>query len=427
VPRVGFTHVDDPKSVGRRLKEARQRAGLTQRDLSFPGCTSAYISRIEAGARTPSLQLIHEFARMLRVSPEYLASGVDTTDRAGDLVEAEVALRLGDLDHAAELYESRLNADDADRNALAGLGEIALRAGRFDDAIGYLERAVDAPDEGLVGDPRPVENLARAYAFAGALENAIALLERAAEDAAQRQALVETFRFNVLLANALIDSGEFQKAEVVLARTLKTCQELRDPLATARVFWSQSRLHTHNDDPELGARYARKALAILERAENESYVAMAYHLLAYAEIEAGNAEAALEQLERGREHFGPNLTPRDEAKFSMEETRALLQLGQTSDAANKAAVALGKIELLDAQDRGRAYLLLGDVFRASGDDERAVELLELAVEILEKDGKPYVVEAASRLADLLEEKGRPEEALAVLKRAVSHGRSHLRA
>jgi hypothetical protein len=72
-------------------------------------------------------------------------------------------------------------------------------------------------------------------------------------------------------------------------------------------------------------------------------------------------------------------------------------------------------------------MLLGDVFRASGDDERALELLELAVEILEQEGKPYVVEAASRLAELLEERGRPDEALAVLKRAVSHTRTQIRA
>ncbi|HEY6054431.1 MAG TPA: helix-turn-helix transcriptional regulator, partial [Gaiellaceae bacterium] len=74
MPRSASTHVDDPKSVGRRLREAREAAGISQRKLAFPGCTSAYISRIEAGQRIPSLQLIHEFARRLRVSPEWLAT-----------------------------------------------------------------------------------------------------------------------------------------------------------------------------------------------------------------------------------------------------------------------------------------------------------------------------------------------------------------
>jgi predicted transcriptional regulator len=54
VPRSLTTHIDSPKAVGRRLKEARDRSGLSQRQLAFPGCTAAYISRIEAGARVPS-------------------------------------------------------------------------------------------------------------------------------------------------------------------------------------------------------------------------------------------------------------------------------------------------------------------------------------------------------------------------------------
>ena len=56
------SHVDDPAAVGRRLKEARLAAGLSQRQLSFPGCSAAYISRLEAGDRVPSLQLLRKLA-----------------------------------------------------------------------------------------------------------------------------------------------------------------------------------------------------------------------------------------------------------------------------------------------------------------------------------------------------------------------------
>ena len=59
------SHVDDPAAVGRRLKEARLAAGLSQRQLSFPGCSAAYISRLEAGDRVPSLQLLRKLALKL--------------------------------------------------------------------------------------------------------------------------------------------------------------------------------------------------------------------------------------------------------------------------------------------------------------------------------------------------------------------------
>jgi len=73
--RTRVDYFDDPVQLGRRLREAREAAGLSQRELSFPGCTAAYISRIEKGERVPSLQLIREFAQQLEVNEEWLARG----------------------------------------------------------------------------------------------------------------------------------------------------------------------------------------------------------------------------------------------------------------------------------------------------------------------------------------------------------------
>jgi transcriptional regulator with XRE-family HTH domain len=107
-------HVDDPVAVGRRLKEARLAAGMSQRALSLPGCSSAYISRLEAGDRVPSLQLLRKLAQKLGVDEEYLARGVARVEQGPpELVEAEVALRLGEVDLARERYETVLEATSA--------------------------------------------------------------------------------------------------------------------------------------------------------------------------------------------------------------------------------------------------------------------------------------------------------------------------
>jgi len=60
------------ETVGARLRRLRIERGLSQRDLSAPGITYAYISRIEAGARTPSMKALRMLARKLGVTPEYL-------------------------------------------------------------------------------------------------------------------------------------------------------------------------------------------------------------------------------------------------------------------------------------------------------------------------------------------------------------------
>jgi len=108
------SHVDDPAAVGQRLKEARIAAALSQRQLSFPGCSAAYISRLEAGDRVPSLQLLRKLARKLNADDEYLATGVKRVEQAPpEFAEAEVARRLGDAVLAKERYERVLEATSA--------------------------------------------------------------------------------------------------------------------------------------------------------------------------------------------------------------------------------------------------------------------------------------------------------------------------
>ncbi len=63
------------ETVGRRLRRLRLEQGLSQRDLSAPGITYAYISRIEAGTRQPSVKALRMLARKLGVTPEYLETG----------------------------------------------------------------------------------------------------------------------------------------------------------------------------------------------------------------------------------------------------------------------------------------------------------------------------------------------------------------
>ena len=90
--RERIPHVDDRHAVGTRLLEVRRSAGLSQRDLAFPGCSGAYISRIERGERIPSLQVLRELALRCEVSEAHLAWGRKEPLDAGvaDRLEAVV-------------------------------------------------------------------------------------------------------------------------------------------------------------------------------------------------------------------------------------------------------------------------------------------------------------------------------------------------
>ncbi|HEX4525522.1 MAG TPA: helix-turn-helix domain-containing protein [Gaiellaceae bacterium] len=419
MPRSLTTHIDSPREVGVRLKDARERAGLSQRQLAFPGCTAAYISRIEAGARVPSLQMIQQLALRVDVSGQWLATGVEpaTADPA-ELIEAEVALRLGEVEEAERLYRAHLQPGDPARGAaLAGLGQIAFRAERIEQAIELFEQAIEARKGSTLADPGAVDSLGRAYAISGAMESSIALFERALSEATAAEALVEQLRFAVLLANALIDVGAFGKAERALAEVIAIAlRSDDDPVTSARIFWSQSRLHSMRGERQLAGRYARRALEILERTENDSYVALAYNLLAYTEIESGNYAEALELIARGRALLGDS-GKRAAARFAIEEARALIGLDRYADAARAASKALELLETMQPADRGRAFVTLADVFLASGDAVRGRMLLEQGFDNLIEHGNRFALEAGRRLADLLESEGDTAGALEVLKRA----------
>jgi tetratricopeptide (TPR) repeat protein len=144
---------------------------------------------------------------------------------------------------------------------------------------------------------------------------------------------------------------------------------------------------------------------------------MAHHLLAYAEIEAGNGDEALRLLERGRELFGTELGPRDDAKFAVDEARALMIAGRNAEAARRAAHALQLLDVVAPGDRSRAYLALAGVFSTAGDGERAKMLLGQALDLASDHAPAQVLEIARRMADVLEQEGDTQGALQVLKRA----------
>lgn len=120
--RARTPHYDSPDEVGKRLHAAREAAGLSQRDLAFPGCSAAYISRIERGERVPSLQVMRELARRTGVTEATLAYG-------REVVNPDVALRI----RAVEAAEA--NGDsEARATAYAALARAASKAARSANA-----------------------------------------------------------------------------------------------------------------------------------------------------------------------------------------------------------------------------------------------------------------------------------------------------
>jgi tetratricopeptide (TPR) repeat protein len=424
LPRRKSTHVDDPAAVGRRLREARERSGISQRQLSFDGCSPAYISRIEAGERIPSLQLLREMGRRLGVSEDYLATGLEREAGGEDrtLLDAEVSLRLGDADEAERMYRSVQESAETSAiqaRALAGLGQIAFDRGEPRQAIELLERALRVGHLEAASQPALADTLGRAHAAVGDHGPAIRLFREALRHAEERKDQVESVRFGVLLANAYIDAGEFGEAETLLERTVELAPDSADPIFRAKVYWSQSRLYTLRDDATTAARYARKALELLELTEHTLYAARAHHLLASVELDRGNAADAIELLDRGLPLVQAGGNKLETALFQLEKARALVKLNRKEEAEALAAESTSVLTDVSSSDAGRGLSVTGEIYESLGNRAKAQSFYEQAAALLEADGDRYLVEVYGKLAALHEAEGRSDEALAVLKKAMS--------
>lgn len=418
--RIESTHVDDPRSVGQRLRQARAAAGLTQRQLAYPGCTAAYISLIESGARVPSYQILLELGRRLGVSADHLAFGKEAAAKDDPLFAAELAARLGDGGEARAVYEAIIAeslSPPVVARARIGLGLLAFESGDYESAIDLLE-------DGLAGTkPGPAtavaaDRLGRAYALTGRFAEALWLFGRYLSAAKKRGDRLDSVRFAVLLANTQIDRGDYGAAEAALSEILDDARNAADPTDRAFVYWTQSRLHSAQNEPELASRFGRLALASLEQTEHTDYVASAFILLATLENDQGHpaeARALLEQAEPIVRAAGSRYKV---GLLDLERARAELGLGNREEAASR---ALGSLPLLadsSPTNAGRSYSLAASVFKELGDTERALELYELAAETFPTDDR-HAAEAYAAMAEIAETAGRKDDAIAYLKRALA--------
>src|ERR671934_664917 len=108
------------ETIGQRLRRLRTDRGLSQREIASPGVSYAYISRIEAGSRNPSVKALRMLAAKLGVPEEYLEYGEQPVDNEPPPGSAQWRGRWGDEHRrsararrrSAHLHAGRRDASD---------------------------------------------------------------------------------------------------------------------------------------------------------------------------------------------------------------------------------------------------------------------------------------------------------------------------
>lgn len=409
--RPAPTHVDDPRALGMRLRRLRRDRGLTLAELSFPGCTASFLSRIERGARVPAVPVLDQLAKRLGVTPEQLAGRTPGgAIAAGRIAVAELAMRMGepDAEHQLEalLAEARSAADPhAESRALEALAALAADRGRDEHAASLLEQA-RACDPAATPRMRPglYEELGRAYAAQGDLVQACVVLREALDDAWRPPADPSAVaRFGLFLASALTDQGSFAAAEQTLAEVLAVERDLADPISRARVAWTLARTYAEQGRSHLAERYARRALGEYEASEESYRLGRAHLFLSQLLIDqrrSGDAAGHLDSAGRLMRTGGPTT---ELAALELERARAALIDSDLVTAAAAAARALDRTAATEPPLAGRAYLVLAGVALAEARLDDARYLCRQALSALDDTAGPYHRADALRLLARVEQ------------------------
>src|SRR5919201_2638313 len=255
------------ETIGERLRRLRLERGLSQRDLSARGISSAYISRIEAGARQPSVKALRLLAQKLGVSPDYLETGVEvgaSQRRELELADAELHLRLGDdpagaREQLARLLDEAEAAGDllAAARARIALGLVAAEEGAHVEAIAQFEQVVASGFVTPLTRPDVYAALGRAYSARGQQPKAAELwedcLRRVSEDAPEDAAT--RARFATYLSYALADLGEYTRAQQVVREAIEVGADLTDVYTQIRLYWALARLLATQGQAREGLSY----------------------------------------------------------------------------------------------------------------------------------------------------------------------------
>jgi tetratricopeptide (TPR) repeat protein len=417
VPRRPSTHIDDPAAVGTRIRTARLAAGLKQRELTFEGCTPAYLSRVEAGQRIPSLQILTKLAERLATTPEFLATGKHP--EADPLFEAELAARTGDTELARRLYLQAAKGDALvlTARAEAGLGRLAFDEGDRDAAIELFERALAEPGLPFTERIAALELLGRALALLARFDESRSAFDQGLTAAREAHDRLAEIRFAVLLANLLIDRGNLEGAEELLSTIIDDARKTRDPLAVANLYWSQARLHLSQHRPDLAARYARMAHATLDATEHTVNAARALGLLAHIENDRGNHADALAYADESAPVLAAAGNRLDVGMLMLEKARALGALDQREEAIGIALGAIPRFENAHPTSAARGYAVAAEIFNELGERARALELYELAVDTSPTEDR-HLADMYRAIGEIHEASGRPGKALESFKRAL---------
>ena len=415
------------ETIGERVRRLRLARGLSQRDLSAPGVSYAYVSRIEAGARVPSMKAMRILAERLGVTLEEIETGARVPaahERELRLGNAELELRLGrDITDAERVFAATA-AEAGDQElvarAQAALGLLAFRRSDIAAAVRLLEQATASGHLPPEKRPDVYEALGAALTAADSPGQAVALYERCRDEVGRKmpENAPLLVRFSTYLGVAYSELGDMARARAALADATKAAETVALPQARVNVYWTRAIIAWRDADSDEALRYMSRAIALLEATEDTHQLARAHLVCGQMMNLEDRLEEAAEHLERAEPLIVVAAEPSDLGLVRAEQAKIAAKLGRPQEAldlASEAAELLGD----DARHLGLKWHAAALAHAAAGDIDAASECFGKGFAALQERGQSREAARLARdWAEVLREAGRDSEAFDLIEQAM---------
>jgi transcriptional regulator with XRE-family HTH domain len=421
-PSLAAEDRDLARQVGVRLRAARTRAGLTQRQLAEPRYTKAYVSALENGLIKPSMAALRFLARKLGTVPEAFLADADTH---WERLDAELRLAAGDWQAAADRFQAILDTDPQGVGrglALLGLAEAAYRLGRTFDVIGYATEARELLSAaGRTADAhRATYWLSAGHSGANDPVRARMLLEEMLASMTPATADPD-LRVRVLVALAMNAAVTDEPSVAIgLLEEARTIGADLDDRRRATLLYSLAQSYRLAGDLEGAVRSGIESLALWKAIDARAEAAGIENELALIYVDLGNLAEAERHLAAGRADMASVGDEYRMAHLADTQARIALERGDVAEAKRLAESAVELSERTgNARARLSALLTSARASRRDGDRDAASAMLADAAAIAESAPPGRLREVLTEWSELAAEAGDHARAYELTRRALA--------
>jgi transcriptional regulator with XRE-family HTH domain/Tfp pilus assembly protein PilF len=435
-PSATIAALRSPSTLGARVRQLRQAAGLTQDELAADRCSKEYISQIERGKTRPTAATLEWIAGALSVDVTYLETGQSWSEYAAveaAVARAEAAVEGQHYEDAVEILSGLRYSPDAPELELRGLlaqSWANLYFGDVQQSLELLAQARTIAENDVFSDVERAEVLYRMGVCRYKLSsiNSSLLLLNEALDLAERSGLpCDRLRADILEWRSRCSrrQRDFEAAREDIELALELAESLEDTLTVAHVMfqgslvaersgnWVRARtlaerakdLYEHHGDrlnygrmlnnlggleyllgkPDDAVGYLKRAFSVALELGSDADAAQAVSSLAQVHLGTGDVELAEEQSRHALELLGDREDFVDEiGNAQIVLGRSLLEQGRLDEAQQMFEEAEASFaQLSSASHRAVAWTAQGDVASKRGDAKTAATLYRRAAEALQ--------------------------------------------